>query len=226
MPYRTFICLANSRKLDGRCVAGKDVTTHKWIRPVSHLETGELLPQHIHYQDGTIPNCLDIIRIEIVKSVPKYYQPENVLISDIQWIKEGTFPLSRLEELCDYGANFVTIEGGSDRISDSYLKKNKINSSLALIRPQALLIYKTYSFSRKPQLKAKFKYNGEDYHLVVTDPIIEGYDFSNNQFYKVTSKKTYLCVSLGEPFGVDCYKLVASIIFATKPHFISVDKLE
>jgi hypothetical protein len=41
----TFICLANSRKKSGRCLAGKAIyngTYSKWIRPISTREHEEL----------------------------------------------------------------------------------------------------------------------------------------------------------------------------------------
>ncbi|MFP5272720.1 dual OB domain-containing protein [Coleofasciculus sp.] len=31
---KKIICLANSRKLDERCIAGIDLNTGKWVRPV------------------------------------------------------------------------------------------------------------------------------------------------------------------------------------------------
>ena len=44
--YKTIICLANSRKKGGYCIAGKEIVNHqvtpKWIRPVSDTESGEL----------------------------------------------------------------------------------------------------------------------------------------------------------------------------------------
>ena len=32
------VCLANSRKISGRCIAGKIMDSGKWIRPVSSRE--------------------------------------------------------------------------------------------------------------------------------------------------------------------------------------------
>lgn len=57
MFYKDIICLANSRKLNGRCVAGKDVTGNTWVRPLSPLsKTGELTLRDITYDDWTEPS--------------------------------------------------------------------------------------------------------------------------------------------------------------------------
>jgi putative nucleic acid modification protein with dual OB domain len=87
----TIICLANSRKLSGRCVAGKMVSTNKfgeWIRPVSSRPEKELSAFDRHYE-GTAqlePALLDIIEIDFLGKDPHPYQPENHLIDDkVYW---------------------------------------------------------------------------------------------------------------------------------------------
>ena len=223
MIYETIVCLANSRKLGGHCVAGKKLEDNKWIRPISQLATGELYHQHIQYRDGSLPKCLDVIAIPVAREEPKFFQPENVLIAEGQWIKVHVFPFAQLDALCDDPSNFLLIEGNTDRISERYLQRNNIESSLALIRPQAIWIYRTSSFTGKKQVRARFKYSGEVFALVVTGPVIENYDLEYNQTYRVESRKLFLCVSLGEPFGGKCYKLVAAIIFKTGPRLVPVD---
>ena len=87
-----FVCLANSYKEGGRCVAGimldrfnnpiieNDLPT--WIRPVSNTGHGEIhkeLVSHIH--------LLDILETEISEFVDAGYQSENAIFLDDSGIR-------------------------------------------------------------------------------------------------------------------------------------------
>ena len=61
---RTIVCLANSRKPDGRCLAGKLYTQGKfgsWLRPISIREGEELSEQERQISKGVEPALLDIL---------------------------------------------------------------------------------------------------------------------------------------------------------------------
>lgn len=85
MPFCEFICLANSRKHGGRCVAGIRTDGCGWIRLVTNRDDGALLPQHYTLCDGTEAQTLDLLRIEVIKPPPKPYQPENWLVGSKPW---------------------------------------------------------------------------------------------------------------------------------------------
>ena len=36
------VCLANSRKISGRCIAGKIISEKRWIRPISSRDSEEI----------------------------------------------------------------------------------------------------------------------------------------------------------------------------------------
>jgi hypothetical protein len=99
---KTIICLANSRKITGRCVAGKEVTGSKigaWIRPVSVRPTGELSEEDRRFQDGKDPRLLDVIRIPMTEPQPDGFQTENHLIDDrYYWTKEREASWDGLED--------------------------------------------------------------------------------------------------------------------------------
>ena len=88
---KTIICLANSRKLAGRCVAGKEIagsTIGAWIRPVSSRPTGELSERERRFLNGQDPKLLDVIAVSMVEPRPHAFQTENHLIDDrYYWIK-------------------------------------------------------------------------------------------------------------------------------------------
>ena len=78
---KRLVCLANSRKLGGRCVAGKELlpdgSMGAWVRPVANQGSGEVPVWECMYQDGSEPAVLDILEVPVIGHVPKVYQREN-----------------------------------------------------------------------------------------------------------------------------------------------------
>lgn len=63
----------------------------------------------------------------------------------------------------------------------------------------------------KRRVQGRFKYDGTEYRLWVTDPIYEkSYLARSDGQYEVG--ESYLTVSLGEPHNDACYKLIAAVI--------------
>ena len=138
MYYKEIICLANSRKLGNRCIAGKDVKTHKWIRPVSSRDTGELRLFQIRYDNREIPKILDIIKIPFNQEKSEFCQPENELISMGKWAKLGIYPKNELDILCDETPTlWKNFSYYNDKIAEDYIKKHGVKSSLLLIKPES-----------------------------------------------------------------------------------------
>jgi hypothetical protein len=83
------VCLANSRKTSGRCIAGKEITSGaigQWIRPVSDRPTGELSEAERRFQDGTDPKLLDVLDILMIEPRSHGYQTENHVIDpEVYW---------------------------------------------------------------------------------------------------------------------------------------------
>jgi hypothetical protein len=64
----------------------------------------------------------------------------------------------------------------------------------------------------KRKLRACFSLNREFYRLMITDPIVERrYLAGEDGVYKIG--QAILCISLGEIFEGNAYKLVATILF-------------
>jgi len=216
--YRAIVCLANSRKYRGKCVAGKYISNYVWVRPVANTDTGELVLDQIRYEDGSIPKVLDIIRVPLKQRHPKLFQPENVFIRSGMWEKVGIFLENKLDNLCDNPPTlWVNNQPSKDRISYEFLEENNVESSLLFIKPTAVRIKcedrKTDYGEKKRILRALFTYNRIHYDLRVTDPYIENkYRKINSGTYPLTADNIYMCISLGEPYLGNCYKLIASII--------------
>lgn len=213
MISKKIICFANSRKLNGRCIAGKDIITGNWIRPVSNSKTGELSIEQIKYKDGSLPEIFDIIEIKFKEYRPHNHQNENCLITNLQWKKIGTLDEGLITNYIDYPNNLWDIGYMNDRVSIESITKNRIINSLYLIKPVYLKIKKTTNIRGEVQLRALFSYKNNSYDFVITDLKIEdAYRDREEGIYEIKNTKIYLCVSLGEEFHGCCYKLVAAVI--------------
>lgn len=138
---KRIVCLANSRKLNGRCLAGRELEGNKplgWIRPVSAREHQEVSERERQYQDGSDPAVLDVIDVPVLHGVPETFQQENWLLDpEYYWVKTGTAGWDSLESLLDpVGPLWVdghsTFNGHNDKIPEDIAET--LLSSLKLVR--------------------------------------------------------------------------------------------
>ncbi|MEA3432203.1 MAG: hypothetical protein U9R01_05970 [candidate division WOR-3 bacterium] len=214
------VCLANSRKISGRCIVGKVILENKWMRPVSNRDSEEISEEERRYENGQMPKLLDIISIPVKEHKPQLFQNENYLINDdYYWEKRGEFS-SSLDNLLDapndlWGTQSSSYQGQYDRIPEDMCVNYE--ESLYLIKPQSLkIIVRTEGQefdNAKRKVRAKFKYNDITYIFPVTDPVIERkYLSGENGNFTLSTENIYLCVSVGLPYNGYCYKFLASII--------------
>ena len=219
---RRIVCLANSRKLRGRCIAGKmwhDNRPGKWIRPVSAREREEVSESERQYENGRDPRVLDIIDVPLLSPKPKDYQRENWLLdSSYYWAKVDVFPLDKLQQLVDPVAplwidGHRTYSGRNDHIPLVLTKS--LDSSLRLIhvdRVQLSVFTTGEAFGNpKRRVQGRFSYAEKEYALRITDPSYER-KYLSRQDGEYEIGESFLTISLGEPFKGDCYKLVATVI--------------
>jgi hypothetical protein len=220
---KVIVCLANSRKHSGRCIAGKEVLADgygKWIRPVSARPSAEISEEERRYENGVLPKVLDIIRIPIIGATPQLYQSENYVVdAEYYWVKTDELSWIDVKELVDkpvpiWTNNDSTYYGVNDRVKVDLAAK--LNNSLMLIDPEDLTIKVVTEGAEfgnaRRRVRADFKHVGTYYSLIVTDPVAEKALLAKeNAEYK--PKDTYLCISLGEAHtDGSCYKLVATVI--------------
>lgn len=224
---KRMLCLANSKKLSGRCVAGREVLTAgpgAWIRPVSARPTEEVSEDERQYKDGSDPKVLDVIDVPLVRHQPHACQTEN-------WLLDPGYYWSKVRqvgwtELRGYVENPTTLwtngrstySGTNDEILQA--QADALPNSLFLVHVPSLQL-KVFApgadfGNPKRRVQAQFQHRGIGYELWATDPLIE-------RDYKARADGTYaigescLCISLGEPMqkknGEWCrYKLVAAVI--------------
>lgn len=221
---KRFVCLANSRKLHGRCIAGRELLAGipgEWIRPVSDREHEEVSEVERQYEDGSDPRVLDIIDVPLIEPRPSSHQPENWLLDpDRYWSKVGDFERGNLGSLIDApGPIWInghhTYNGLNDHVPLEDVGDTGGSLKLIAVDRLELQVYRPGAAFGNPKrrVQAKFSFNNTDYNLWVTDPRIETeYLAQADGIYDLGS--SYLTISLGEPLKGCCYKLVATIIGA------------
>lgn len=219
--HKDFICLAASRKYGGYCLAGREWNNGRvgpWIRPVSRRENGELSTEEIVLDNGNLPQCMDIINIEVQGIKEHLYQKENFLIGEKSpWRWQWKLPSAALPDLVDdvsdlWMTGFHSVNDMNDRVSEEELRKTT-KPSLYLIKPDDLTILVADDLYARKKIRARFTYRGIPYTLSVTDPAIEKtYLMKLRGEYPLSDQEVYLTISMGEPFNGYCYKLIAAMI--------------
>jgi hypothetical protein len=190
-----------------------------WIRPVSDRPHQEVSERERQHKDGSDIKVLDIINVPLIRAQPNAYQAENWLLdAGYYWAHEGR---ARWEDLFEFGDepsklwlnDASTSNGLNDRVSLS--DAQQLDCSLFLLHIDSLSLQvfapREAFGNTKRRVQAQVWYNGVQYWLWVTDPLIERkYLASENGDYPLG--ECFLTVSLGEPYEGFCYKLVATII--------------
>lgn len=215
MPIR-FVCLANSYKPGGRCVAGV-VLDHrnnpiflksglpKWIRPISDAEHGEIyegLVSHIH--------LLDIIEIEVVGYVGNGYQSENATFQEDSIRVVGTFDPKQLYDLCEERPLLFGNRGKAVHLD----KISLLHHSLAMVRVREfdVIEYATEIDPDKKRIRLSFSFKGIPYDFPITDPVFRR-NYQNNPTFINDKSELLLTLSVAIPLDEEWYyKLVAGII--------------
>jgi hypothetical protein len=220
---KKIVCLANSRKPGGRCVAGKEVLEDcygVWVRPVSVRTTAEISIEEQQYENGNEPKLLDIIDIPMIAAVPRVHQTENHMIdAEVYWTKEGEVAWEDVNALLDtpaslWGNGDSTYHGRNDRMSQT--AASAFQNSLWLIEPTNVVmrvLTPGAAFGNpKRRVRAEFTYKGVQYDLMVTDPVAEKVFLARpNGNYPL--QDVLFCTSLAEAHTDGyCYKLVAAVI--------------
>jgi len=219
MPQFEFICLANSFKHGGRCVAGLRTDGLGWIRPVSSKADGTLDINDYVLDDLTEIGLLDVARIGTVKSRAQVHQPENWQIDANRWALVSRPKPASLAPILDAALlrNGELILGCDDRVSTAELHRSAAAQSLALVAPPEIRLHQRTKADRSQKLRCHFTLDlGArciDYDLALTDPIWVSRTQSNQAMtFRNPMDRVLLAISLGEPFGGYCYKIVAAII--------------
>lgn len=216
-----FICLANSYKHGGRCLAGIELTTNDkgkpvivnnpdgrphWIRPISDEK------------DGVIPNDIakDIKLFSVIKltdavSCGQKPHVEDTKYSHLKYYNGRFRNNEELLKLCldRKHQNLFYSQGKAISIE----RAQQLDYSLMFIHPDNVEAYIDEE-REKSKYRMKFNYYGSSYDFSITDPVfLEEFKKDPDRFSQL--KDVYLTLSLGLDFEGFHYKLVAAVIMPT-----------
>ena len=231
MPTFEMVCLANSRKRKGRCVAGLRTDGQGWIRPVGSNAEGILHPYHYTLHNNTEAQVLDVLRVDCSRAQPAPHHPEDWVAQPVSWrLISRPVSVEQTEWLRSHLASGPHLLGCTqDKIAHRVLQARPATHSLALIAPQNLQWLVKIGSDGERKVRATFGLDGAEYNLALTDPLWEnrlqhlptGLHARSEARLKA-GDDVWLTVSLSEPFAPDggdeehCYKLAAAVIVV--PH--------
>jgi len=220
---KTILCLANSRRPGGRCVAGKELSGSNigaWIRPINAQNGNAISELDLQLENGAAADVLDVLTIPMAEPRPQGHQTENhVIAPDYYWTKESRADWEQVIAATDMGTGMrwptgqSSYHGLNDKVSEAFAAG--LDHSLVLIEPTSLTLIvgpeSQYGGGSRRRIRAQFMFRRNHYNLVVTDPWIEAKYFARlNGHFEIENSR--LCISLTEVFNGSAFKLVATVI--------------
>lgn len=223
MSAQRIVCLANSYKHSHRCMAGISLADKKWVRLIGSEVQGCLTREQTCYQGGTETAVLDVFEAELGEKCGTNSHPEDVFLAG-----RPLRPIRRFDGPHDahFLANYLNkgpavLQGSGDRVYGRKFEKAAAERSLELIEPSDLWWWiRDEDGKRKNRALFRFGHISRTrYDLAVTDPVwIERMRplapgvYRHASFFDGSAPRTFLTVSLSEPFEGFHYKLVAGVV--------------
>jgi hypothetical protein len=222
MPRIEMVCLANSRKLGERCVAGVRTDGGGWVRPVATPSGGALPLDRTTTDRGHPVGLLEVVEIDVEGPVPLLRQPENWLVRAERWRYVGDIEAACVGGLVPAtpGDGRLLLGSTGDRVAAPELLERPIPRSLDSIHVCDVRWVRTRNHHGNRQIRARFRWEGQPYDLVVTDPVCEARfeslqdgEYSGSTIGMDSDDGFLLTISLSEPLGSGyCFKLVAGVV--------------
>lgn len=212
---KRIVCLADSWKHQERCIAGIDLDTGKWVRPVCdqlYPEDGRI-PEEVRLINDREPQLLEILEIPLADTGNNFgFESENLSILPGKWRSIGYCLPADLFRFCSQEQ--WMLHNNSKNVLPSYLK------GLPPAERQTLQLVKLKEFrvSRSGHTwKAKISINHDVFleSLSITDPVLAS---RLDEGYKPI-QTCFATLSLSMPWAypdwqgeIPCWKLIAGFI--------------
>lgn len=215
MCTKLIVCMGNSYKNGGRCLAGIEVVkscygyfvvknsdgSPKWIRPVMANDN-----QGIPEKEVKSFGILDILKIDVIGEVPSGAHSENVRFRSIDRI--GRYD-GRLYDLCDNTHSLIFGNKGKAVPEEIFCNGGY---SLMFVKPDNLYIETQYDNYGHEKYRIQFSYKGYKYDFPLTDPEYISKLQKRSRNGGTRNDELYLTLSLGVNYKDWHYKLVAAVV--------------
>ena len=213
---RKLIILAESAKFNNYCVAGVDVETGEWIRPISEgPELEDAVPiDDLKYPDGSRVELLDVAEIKFSdRAANNPIQPENFFYNQkYYWQKVGRVTLQEVIDLRGFDTRDEIFYNNERSIQGVDVIKFSKRESLLLLPVEKLFVSIEETDHKK--FFADFTYQGKKFQRFSVGDIAVRNQFADNKAGKYFFKdKAVVTFSLTNPFhyNAECYKMLAQI---------------
>lgn len=212
---KMLVILAKSAKYGNYCVAGIELSTNKWIRPISHDKTIEdaVTAAELTYADNSEAQILDVVEIDFEDTaVGNAIQPENLYFSG-KWQKLGHWNLADVEKFCGVDNVDVIFYDTSRRLELATIDLFDRKKSLLLLPIENISIVTEIRDNAK-KFHANFNYGGVSYERFGVGDIALREKFADRECGKFfVAEKAVATFSLTNPFRDNrCYKIIAGLL--------------
>jgi len=208
------VCLANSYKGGGRrCIAGIDIKTGEWVRPISR-GAEKAVDWNNRKVDEAEPEILDILDIPLEDSRPnEEYQPENRFLTLGKWRKISRLDPQDLLKYCE--DDNVILHNHEDYVLPELLSEKASSERKSLQLIHSVNVKFNHDLYDRRKWRVSFQYGRKNYWILkLTDVVLSDRLRKNEKI----SNECILTISLATPWKRDdktperCYKMVAGVV--------------
>jgi hypothetical protein len=212
------VVLANSWKHDDWCIAGIDLDTGKWIRPVTELDDGRI-PHNRMKLGGYFPRLLDILEIPLDSTGPDFgFESENRTILPGKWYRRCTASPNDVRKHTRNSDYILHNKNKYVTVDEMQAKPFEKRTTLQLIETDTFCVRDVRETPLdKHEWKGIITSGGRELDVKITDPVFA--DRLNNGYEP--SSSCVLTMSLSMPYKPSnwdaerqpvCWKLIAGVI--------------
>lgn len=230
MEIRKLVILAASAKYGNFCVAGVDIETGEWIRPISErADLEEAVPLNdLKYPDGSRVELLDVVEIKFSdRAANNPIQPENFFYdAKYFWQKVGRVTLRDVIDARGYDLRDKIFFSDDRSISEFDVEKISARESLLLLPVENIFVAIEQVEDHK-KFFADFNYRGKKFFRFSVGDIAVRKKFAGHNAGKYfLANSAAVVFSLTNPFyhGADCYKMLAQIFSSNASQPISTSR--